>query len=128
MTVVRLDPLPLYVRSVELVNIDPEFLVLDRLTTCGFPPILFPTVDPLCDAILEVTAVGVNCYCLFSSVFETLESRGEFHRIVRSMFKSTRQLKVRSYDSPAPRSRVSETASVCVHLHLFVVFTLNFFI
>jgi hypothetical protein len=81
-TVVSLDPLPRDMWTVEVINLDPEFTVLDWLSRRGLPTVLLPTVDPLRDSILEITTVSVQSHFLLSSVLETLESSREFHGVV----------------------------------------------
>ena len=56
-----LHPTPLDVElSAETVELLPEFAVLDGGFRGGHPVLLLPTVDPLGDAVFDVTAVGVN--------------------------------------------------------------------
>lgn len=58
---VSLYPAPLDVElPAETVELLPELAVLDGRLRGRHPVFLFPTVDPLGDAVLDVAAVGVN--------------------------------------------------------------------
>lgn len=44
----------------KIVEFQPEWLIFDRFFVRGFPPVAFPIVNPLSDALAEVLRVGIE--------------------------------------------------------------------
>src|SRR5262245_5673492 len=117
------DPDPLdVVLPAELVEAQPEVLILHRLLVGGAPAAPLPVVDPGADAALHVLRIGVQPDAGgLAQRFQRADDRGQLHAVVRGLLLAAGELA-----RPAPRfeqrapsgdSGVALAGTVRVDLH-----------
>src|SRR5262245_63006430 len=81
------DPDPLdVVLPAELVEAQPEVLILHRLLVGGAPATPLPVVDPGADAELHVLRVGMDLHlAALGQRLERADHRGQLHAVVRGL-------------------------------------------
>src|SRR5262249_9130737 len=102
----------------------PQVLVDDGLLGRGDPPFSLPSVDPGCDAVLEIFGIGDHFdLARFAQSAQAFDRRGQLHAVVGGVRLAAPQLllvrTVPENRRPPARTGISEAGAIGDELYFF---------